>query len=193
MENVRNVSFRGVTLTHSAAMTLVFISPCYDALVDGVTIYNPAVGQTDGIDMGCDGAVIQNTAVTNGDDAITMKSGAKNVLVRNCTVRSGPAFPGALFPGLSGGLVLGTDDWVHDDDAIDNITYSNCTVTYPRHPSPITCQPLPGPYPWPCPDPKSPTPTPNSGDGCAGGDPHQVSSLPARPGARRAVRAHSHY
>jgi len=129
MENVRNVSFRGVTLTHSAAMTLVFISPCYDALVDGVTIYNPAVGQTDGIDMGCDGAVIQNTAVTNGDDAISMKSGAKNVLVRNCTVRSGPAFPGALFPGLSGGLVLGTADWVHDDDAMDNITYSNCTVT----------------------------------------------------------------
>ena len=129
MENVRNVSFRGVTLTHSAAMTLVFISPCYDALVDGVTIYNPAVGQTDGINMGCDGAVIQNTAVTNGDDAICMKSGARNVLVRNCTVRSGPAFPGALFPGLSGGLVLGTADWVHDDDAMHNVTYSNCTVT----------------------------------------------------------------
>ena len=129
MQNVRNVSFRGVTLTHSAAMTLVFLSPCYDALVEGVTIYNPAVGQTDGVNMGCDGAVIQNTAVTNGDDAICMKSGARNVLVRNCTVRSGPTFPGALFPGLSGGLVLGTDDWVHADDAMTNVTYSNCTVT----------------------------------------------------------------
>lgn len=196
MQNVRNVSFRGVTLTHSAAMTLVFISPCYDALVDGVTIYNPAVGQTDGINMGCDGAVIQNTAVTNGDDAICMKSGAKNVLVRNCTVRSGPAFPGALFPGLSGGLVLGTDDWVHDDDAMDNITYSNCTVTYPRHPSPAATHHPPTtarPIPLALPRPQIPTPTPNSGDGCAGGDPHQVSSLPARPGARRAVRAHSHY
>lgn len=155
MQSVRNVSFRGVTLTHSAAMTLTFISPCYDALVDGVTIYNPAVGQTDGIDMGCDGAVIQNTAVTNGDDAICMKSGAKNVLVRNCTVRNGPAFPGALFPGLSGGLVLGTDDWVHDDDAIDNVTYSNCTVTYPCRPSP----PLPSPAnhcPKPGPGPAHP-------------------------------------
>ena len=159
MQSVRNVSFRGVTLTHSPAMTLAFISPCYDALVDGVTIYNPAVGQTDGIDMGCDGAVIQNTAVTNGDDAICMKSGAKNVLVRNCTVRSGPAFPGALFPGLSGGLVLGTDDWVHEDDAIDNVTYSNCTVTYPRRPSPpSTRQPLPQARPWPCP-PQIPTQT----------------------------------
>ena len=129
MADMRNVSFRGVTLTHSAGMTLVFNSPCFDALVDGVTIYNPAVGQTDGIDMACDGALIQNTAITNGDDSICMKSGAKNVLVRNCTVSNGPAFPGTPFPGLAGGLVLGTSDWLHEDDAIHNVTYSNCTVT----------------------------------------------------------------
>ena len=129
MADVRNVSFRGVTLTHSAGMTLVFGSPCFNALVDGVTIFNLAVGQTDGIDMACAGALIQNTAITNGDDSICMKSGAKNVLVRNCTVSNGPPFPGTPFPGLAGGLVLGTSDWLQKDDAIHNVTYSNCTVT----------------------------------------------------------------
>jgi len=124
MSNVANVSFQGITLTHSGAMTLSFGSPCSNVLVDRVTIVNPAVGNTDGIDMGCDGAVIQHTTVINGDDSICMKGGAKNVLVTNCSVFNGEPFPGSQFRGLAGGLVLGTSD----DDSMQNITYSNCSV-----------------------------------------------------------------
>ena len=119
MELIRNVSFRGVTLRHTAGGTLGFNSPCQDIVVDGVTIDNPAFGNTDGIDVGCDGALVQNSVVVNGDDSICMKSGAKNVLVRNCTVANGRRWPGAVKHGLAGGLVLGTSD----DDSMQNITY----------------------------------------------------------------------
>ena len=33
-------------------------TPCTNAIVDSVNIYGPAVGETDGIDMGCDGGLI---------------------------------------------------------------------------------------------------------------------------------------
>ena len=125
MTSVRNISFRGVTLKHSPGGTLGFNSPCQDVLVDGVTVLNPSVGNTDGIDVGCDGALIQNSRVTNGDDSICMKSQAKNVLVRNCSVSNGRPWPGQVKKGLAGGLVLGTSD----NDIMRNVTYRNCTVT----------------------------------------------------------------
>lgn len=84
--------------------------------------------------MGCDGALIQDTTITNGDDSICMKGGAKNVLVRNCSVSNGAEYAGNKFHGLAGGLVLGTDDArtrLHDggvDDTMRNITFTNCTV-----------------------------------------------------------------
>eukprot|EP00756_Hemistasia_phaeocysticola_P051917 Hpha_TRINITY_DN27096_c0_g1::TRINITY_DN27096_c0_g1_i1::g.33292::m.33292 len=124
MSNIHNVSFRDVLLTNTGAMTLAFGSPCSDALVDGVRILNPAVGNTDGIDMGCDGALIQNTRVINGDDSICMKSAAKNVVVRNCSVHNGKPYPTSVVQGLAGGLVLGTSD----EDSMENVTFSNCTV-----------------------------------------------------------------
>ena len=119
---------RHACLRLTAAGAAVFNSPCSDALIDGVTIANLAVGQTDGIDMGCDGALIQNTAVINGDDSICMKSGAKNVLVRNCSVTNGALSPHSTSDGVAGGLVLGTSD----DDSMRNITYSDCNVTGAR-------------------------------------------------------------
>ena len=124
MEHIRNVSFHGITLRHTAGGTLGFNSPCADIVVDGITIDNPSFGNTDGIDIACNGALVQNSRVVNGDDSICMKSGAKNVLVRNCSVANGKPWPGAVKPGLAGGLVLGTSD----DDSMQNITYRNCTV-----------------------------------------------------------------
>ena len=125
MSSIHNISFRGVTLKHTPGGTLGFNSPCQDVLVDGVTVLNPSVGNTDGIDVGCDGALIQNSHVTNGDDSICMKSEAKNILVRNCSVSNGHPWPGQVKKGLAGGLVLGTSD----NDSMRNVTYRNCTVT----------------------------------------------------------------
>eukprot|EP01049_Picozoa_sp_SAG25_P014055 SAG25_NODE_2360_length_1681_cov_2.218078_1_plen_514_part_10 len=126
MESIRNVSFADVTLTNSAAGTLLFGTPCWDVVVDGVTVRNPAIGNTDGIDVGCDGFVVQNSRVTNGDDSICMKAGAKNGVIRNCTVHNGRQLMPATanYPGRAGGLVLGTSD----SDSMENITFSNCTV-----------------------------------------------------------------
>ena len=53
----------------------------------------PAIGNSDGIDVSCEGFVIQNSLVQNGDDSICMKSqnhgstvgSARNGLIRNCT------------------------------------------------------------------------------------------------------------
>ena len=92
MEIIENVSFIGVTLKNSPAMTLGFGSPCRNIVVDSVTIDNYAVGNTDGIDVGCDGALIQHSIVRNGDDSICMKSQASNVLVHNCTVHNGKPY-----------------------------------------------------------------------------------------------------
>jgi len=125
MQYVQNVTFSGVTLKNTGAMTLVFNSPCSSAKVSGVTIQNPAVGETDGIDMGCDGALIEDVHVINGDDSICMKSGARNVLVRNCTVENGEPYPEAKTQGLAGGLVLGTSD----NNNMSNVTYVNCSVS----------------------------------------------------------------
>lgn len=125
MESIENITFRGVTLRNTAAGTLLFGAPCKNIIVDGVTVSNPAIGNTDGIDIGCDGALVQNSVVVNGDDSICMKTGARNVLVRNCTVANGVQRPTTQYQGLAGGLVLGTSD----DDAMANITYENCSVT----------------------------------------------------------------
>ena len=66
----------------------------------------------------------------NGDDSICMKStkagSASNGLIRNCTVRNGVQLLPATknYPGMAGGLVFGTAI----APAMENITFSNCTV-----------------------------------------------------------------
>ena len=127
---VHNYSIRDVTLMNSGRGILGFGAPCSDVMVDNVTVMEPAIGNSDGIDVSCDGFVIQNSLVQNGDDSICMKStaagSAKNGLIRNCTVRNGvqqlPATEN--YPGLAGGLVLGTAI----APAMENITFSNNTV-----------------------------------------------------------------
>ena len=127
---VRNYTIRDVKLINSGRGILGFGPPCSDIMVDNVIIEEPAIGNSDGIDVSCDGFVIQNSLVQNGDDSICMKStaggSARNGLIRNCTVRNGKQLLPATknYPGMAGGLVLGTAI----APAMENITYSNCTV-----------------------------------------------------------------
>eukprot|EP01052_Picozoa_sp_SAG31_P029311 SAG31_NODE_2903_length_4928_cov_6.524746_4_plen_553_part_00 len=127
---VHNYSIRDVRLINSGRGILGFGAPCSDVIVDNVSISEPAIGNSDGIDVSCDGFVIQNSLVQNGDDSICMKStaagSAKNGLIRGCTVKNGKQLWPATknYPGMAGGLVLGTAV----APAMENITYSNCTV-----------------------------------------------------------------
>lgn len=124
-ESVSNVTIRGITLRNSPAMTMVFNPPCSNIVIDSVNVSNFAVANTDGIDFGCVGGLIRNTTVTNGDDSICMKSQASDVLVEGCTVQNGKQYPGTnYYPGLAGGLVLGTSD----GNAMRNVTFRNCTA-----------------------------------------------------------------
>ncbi|KAJ9448215.1 putative rhamnogalacturonase A [Diplonema papillatum] len=125
MQYVSDISIKGVTLINSPMMTIVLNSPCERAYIEDVTIWNYAVGQTDGIDFGCDGGLIRNVSVTNGDDSLCMKSGAKNVLIVNSTTQQGPPYPTAAQAGRADGLVLGTSV----NNSMYNVTYRNCTAT----------------------------------------------------------------
>lgn len=128
--DLHNFTIRDLKLTNAGRGVLGFGAPCSDVIVDNVTVMEPAIGNSDGIDVSCDGFVVQNSLVQNGDDSICMKSttagSAKNGLIRNCTVRNGVQLLPATknYPGLAGGLVLGTAL----APAMENITYSNCTV-----------------------------------------------------------------
>lgn len=88
-----------------------------------MTILTPAIGETDGIDVGCDGVHIHNTTVINGDDGIVMKGSAQNVLVENCYMGSGVPYFGSPSHGTGDGIVVGTSN-----ADMRNITYRNCTV-----------------------------------------------------------------
>eukprot|EP01043_Picozoa_sp_COSAG02_P049113 COSAG02_NODE_4902_length_4849_cov_8.392280_3_plen_493_part_00 len=127
---VHNYTIRDVRLINSGRGILGFGAPCSDVIVDNVTIDEPAIGNSDGIDVSCDGFVVQNSLVQNGDDSICMKStaagSAKNGLIRGCTVKNGKQLLPATknYPGKAGGLVLGTAI----APRMENITYSNCTV-----------------------------------------------------------------
>ena len=132
--NFHNTTFRDLKLINSGRGMLPLGAPCSDIMVDSVSLTEPAIGNSDGIDVSCDGFVIQNSLVQNGDDSICMKSqnhgstvgSAKNGLIRNCTVRQGVQLLPATqnYPGVAGGLVLGTAV----APAMENITYTNCSV-----------------------------------------------------------------
>mmetsp|Transcript_72427 Transcript_72427/g.120729 ORF Transcript_72427/g.120729 Transcript_72427/m.120729 type:complete len:439 (+) Transcript_72427:69-1385(+) len=128
--NMHNITFRDLKLVNSGRGLLGLGAPCSNVIVDNLTLLEPAIANSDGIDISCDGFVVQNCHVQNGDDSICMKSkeegSARNGLVRNCTIRNGVQLLPATrnYPGHAGGLVLGTAV----SPAMENITFSNCTV-----------------------------------------------------------------
>jgi len=97
---------------------------CENVIVDGVFIRNPAFAQNgDGLDLeSCKNAIIVNSTLDVGDDAICLKSGkdaegrkrgrpTENVIVDNCSVFKG-----------HGGFVVGSEM----SGGVRNISVSNC-------------------------------------------------------------------
>eukprot|EP00040_Diaphanoeca_grandis_P028945 m.168389 g.168389 ORF g.168389 m.168389 type:complete len:426 (-) comp31513_c0_seq1:96-1373(-) len=110
--DVDDVLFENVTLTNAASNHLdIYGGNNYE--IRYVTIRSPnyqIAPNTDGIDIAATRVHVHHVDISNGDDSICIKSPAHNVLVEDCTVRTG------------NGFVVGTSS----DVAISNITFRNC-------------------------------------------------------------------
>ena len=110
-----NITLFNLTLLNAPSYNVWTRGDC-----DGLTVYNLnitspgslAAPNTDGIDIACNNVHIYNSFIKNGDDSYCLKSGARNVLIENCTATQGF------------GLVSGTGA----TPPIYNATFRNCTV-----------------------------------------------------------------
>ena len=128
-ERCENVLVSGVTIQNSPRFHLHPVK-CTNVVIDGVRVRCPwNVQNGDGIDLSsCRRALIVNTTVDVGDDAICMKSGTgasgvqdgpcSDILVENCVVNHG-----------HGGFVLGSDcAGGHRRMVVRNCTFSGTDV-----------------------------------------------------------------
>ena len=123
LTNCKNVLLQGVLFENSPSWNIHPLM-CENVIVDGVFIRNPAYAQNgDGLDLeSCKNAIVVNSTLDVGDDAICLKSGkdaegrkrgrpTENVIVDNCKVFKG-----------HGGFVVGSEM----SGGVRNISVSNC-------------------------------------------------------------------
>jgi len=119
----KNVLLEGVLFENSPSWNIHPLM-CENVIVDGVFIRNPAYAQNgDGLDLeSCKNAIIVNSTLDVGDDALCLKSGkdedgrqrarpTENVIVDNCIVFKG-----------HGGFVVGSEM----SGGVRNVSVSNC-------------------------------------------------------------------
>ena len=119
----KNVLLEGVLFENSPSWNIHPLM-CENVIVDGVFIRNPAYAQNgDGLDLeSCKNAIIVNSTLDVGDDAICLKSGkdadgrkrgipTENVIVDNCIVFKG-----------HGGFVVGSEM----SGGVRNVSVTNC-------------------------------------------------------------------
>ena len=119
----KNVLLEGVIFENSPSWNIHPLM-CENVIVDNVFIRNPSFSQNgDGLDLeSCKNALIVNTTMDVGDDAICLKSGkdaegrkrgrpTENVIVDNCKVFKG-----------HGGFVVGSEM----SGGVRNVSVSNC-------------------------------------------------------------------
>lgn len=119
----KNVLLEGVLFENSPSWNIHPLM-CENIIIDNVFIRNPAYAQNgDGLDLeSCKNAIVVNSTLDVGDDAICLKSGkdaegrkrrrpTENVIVDNCKVFKG-----------HGGFVVGSEM----SGGVRNISVSNC-------------------------------------------------------------------
>lgn len=119
----KNVLLEGVLFENSPSWNIHPLM-CENIIIDNVFVRNPSYAQNgDGIDLeSCKNAIIVNSTLDVGDDAICIKSGkdengrkrakpTENVIVDNCTVFKG-----------HGGFVVGSEM----SGGVRNISVTNC-------------------------------------------------------------------
>lgn len=109
IRNCENVNIKGVTMQNSSSWVQIY-DQCKNVVIDSITVDSKAYWNNDGIDIvDCDGVSITNSFIDSDDDGICLKSHdaskvCKNVLIRNCTIRSsanGIKFGTASYGGFS--------------------------------------------------------------------------------------------
>lgn len=124
LQECKNVFLQGVLFENSPSWNIHPLM-CENIIIDGVFVRNPSYSQNgDGIDLeSCKNALIVNSVLDVGDDAICIKSGkdeegrrrgrpTENVLVDNCRVFKG-----------HGGFVVGSEM----SGGVKNISVTNCS------------------------------------------------------------------
>ncbi|GAB6011389.1 glycoside hydrolase family 28 protein [Viscerimonas tarda] len=119
----KNILLEGVLFENSPSWNIHPLM-CENIIIDGVFIRNPSYAQNgDGLDLeSCKNAIVVNTTLDVGDDAICLKSGkdaegrkrgmpTENVIVDNCKVFKG-----------HGGFVVGSEM----SGGVRNVSVSNC-------------------------------------------------------------------
>lgn len=119
----KNVLLEGVLFENSPSWNIHPLM-CENVIIDGVFIRNPSYAQNgDGLDLeSCKNAIIINSTLDVGDDALCLKSGkdedgrkrarsTENVIVDNCVVFKG-----------HGGFVVGSEM----SGGVRNVSVSNC-------------------------------------------------------------------
>lgn len=109
LTNVSNFSMHGIALVDSASYYLVYDS-CSNGEIYNLILRGIRIGETDGIDIWGTNIWVHDVEVTNGDECVTVKSPASNILVESvhCNLSGGCAI---------GSLGLGTQ--------VNNIEYWN--------------------------------------------------------------------
>jgi polygalacturonase len=154
LENSNTLLISGVTIQNSPKEHL-FLSADTNVTVNGITIYAPSTSpNTDGIDPSGSNILIENCNIADGDDDIAVKPNStycSNIIITNCTIGSGHGISvgGQTIDGLDGMTVTditfnGTTDGLRlkagrgFGGLVENVTYSNITMTNVEYPIYIT-------------------------------------------------------
>lgn len=152
--NAATVLIQGVTLTNSPQINVAF-GKTDNVTVSGVTISAPSTSpNTDGIDPAGSNYLIQNCNISTGDDNIAIKPqnvACSNIVIRNNTFGTGHGVSvgGQTNLGLNG-LTVSDSTFTNTTNGVrlkagrgngglvENVTYSNLTMTNVQHPIYIT-------------------------------------------------------
>ncbi len=154
IENSSTLLISGVTIQNSPEEH-VTLDAVTDVIINGITISAPSTSpNTDGIDPAGSNILIENCNISDGDDDIAVKPQStycSNITITNCTIGSGHGISvgGETNDGLDDMTVTditfnGTTDGLRlkagrgTGGLVENVTYSNITMTNVEYPFYIT-------------------------------------------------------
>lgn len=120
--NCRDVLVEGVKLRNSAMWMQHYLA-CDRVRISGITVWNHATYNNDGVDIdACHDVTISDCFFDTDDDGVCLKStldrACENVTISNCVVSS-----------HCNAIKMGTES----NGGFRNITITNCTIHSPRH------------------------------------------------------------